>query len=51
MITTIQCYLVSNIKSNDLINMKWNKVEEFYITRYCRQGFKMNVFNKLFLFL
>jgi hypothetical protein len=29
-----QCYLVSNVKCNDLINMKGNKVEKLYITIY-----------------
>ncbi len=52
MITTIQCYLVFNVKCNDLINMKGNKVEELYITIYIvDKGSKFLKIRNLFLFL
>jgi hypothetical protein len=52
MITSIQCNLVSNVKCNDLINMKGNKVEELYITIYIvDKGSKWKKNRNLFIFL
>ncbi len=46
-----QCYLVSNVKCNDLINMKGNKVEKLYITIYIvDKGSKWNFFLEIYFF-